>query len=46
MNRTMKNIVFDLGGVLFARRRGDCTPDFIEFFGFVRQERIPHFWEE
>ncbi|MCM1302470.1 MAG: HAD family phosphatase [Alistipes senegalensis] len=42
----MKNIVFDLGGVLFARRRGDCTPDFIEFFAFVRQERIPHFWEE
>lgn len=46
MNRTMKNIVFDLGGVLFARRRSDCTPDFIEFFGFVRQEQIPHFWEE
>lgn len=42
----MKNIVFDLGGVLFARRHGDCTPDFIEFFAFVRQERIPHFWEE
>ena len=42
----MKNIVFDLGGVLFARRRSDCTPDFIEFFAFVRQEQIPHFWEE
>lgn len=42
----MKNIVFDLGGVVFARRREDCTPDFIRFFSFVRQEQIPHFWEE
>lgn len=42
----MKNVVFDLGGVLFARRREDCTADFVEFFAFVRQEEIPHFWVE
>lgn len=42
----LKNIVFDLGGVLFARRRSDCTPDFIDFFSFVRQEEIPPFWVE
>ena len=42
----MKNIVFDLGGVVFARRRSDCTPDFVEFFAFIRQEEIPRFWVE
>ena len=42
----MKNIVFDLGGVLFARRRSECTPDFIDFFAFIRQEELPHFWVE
>lgn len=42
----MKNIVFDLGGVLFARRRSECTQDFIDFFTFVRQEQMPRFWEE
>lgn len=42
----MKNIVFDLGGVLFARRRSECTQDFIDFFAFIRQEELPHFWVE
>ena len=42
----MKNIVFDLGVVLFARRRSECTQDFIDFFTFVRQEQMPRFWEE
>ncbi len=42
----MKNIVSDLGGVLFARRRSECPQDFIDFFAFIRQEEIPHFWVE
>ncbi len=42
----MTNIVFDLGGVLFARDLKRCTPDFIDFFSFVRAERMPRFWEE
>ena len=42
----MKNIVFDLGGVLFMRDPKKCTPDFIRFFSFVRQEQLPHFWNE
>lgn len=42
----MKNIVFDLGGVVFARDTRTCTPDFIDFFSFVRAERMPEFWEE
>ncbi|WP_418983936.1 HAD family hydrolase [Alistipes sp.] len=42
----MKNIVFDLGGVLFARDKSRCTPDFVDFFSFVRSEQMPRFWEE
>ena len=43
---TMKNIVFDLGGVLFARDRKKCDPELLEFFGFLRAPQMPHFWEE
>lgn len=42
----MKNIVFDLGGVLFFRDKHKCTPEFVEFFSFVRSEQMPEFWEE
>lgn len=42
----MKNIVFDLGGVVFARNISRCTQEFIDFFSFVRSERMPRFWEE
>ena len=42
----MKNIIFDLGGVLFRRDPKKCTPDFIEFFAFVRFPKMPLFWEE
>lgn len=42
----MKNIVFDLGGVLFMRDPKKCTPAFIDFFSFVRQPELPHFWNE
>lgn len=42
----MKNIVFDLGGVLFARDRSKCTQEFLDFFDFIRSERLPRFWEE
>lgn len=40
----MKNIVFDLGGVLFARDMRSCTQDFIDFFRFVREDPMPPFW--
>lgn len=42
----MQNIVFDLGGVLFARDRSKCSQEFIDFFSFVRAEKMPAFWEE
>lgn len=42
----MKNIVFDLGGVVFARDPRKCDADLIDFFSFVRAEKMPKFWEE
>lgn len=42
----MKNIVFDLGGVLFARDKNKCPQELIDFFSFVRAEKMPEFWEE
>ena len=42
----MKNIVFDLGGVVFARDKNKCRQELIDFFSFVRAEKMPEFWEE
>ncbi len=42
----MKNIVFDLGGVVFARDPRKCSEEFKEFFSFVRFPQMPAFWEE
>ncbi len=42
----MKNIVFDLGGVVFARDPRKCTPEFLRFFEFVRYAEMPEFWTE
>lgn len=42
----MKNIVFDLGQVLFKRDPKKCTPEFIEFFRFIRSKELPRFWNE
>lgn len=42
----MKNIVFDLGGVLFARDKNKSTQEFHDFFSFVRSEQMPLFWED
>ena len=45
-SETMKNIVFDLGGVLFARDKRKCDPELLEFFGFLRAPEMPRFWGE
>ncbi len=42
----MKNLVFDLGGVVFARNKKNCPQKLLDFFSFVRAERMPEFWEE
>lgn len=43
----MKNIVFDLGGVVFQRRKTECPTELIQFFSFIRGgDKMPEFWTE
>lgn len=42
----MKNVIFDLGGVVFARDKDKCSPEFREFWSFLRQPFLPDFWVE
>ena len=44
--KRFKNIVFDLGGVLFARDPRRFEREFIEFFSYITLPKMPHFWEE
>ena len=44
--KAYKNIVFDLGGVVFWRNPKKCTQEFLDFFAFVRETPMPHFWNE
>ena len=41
---TMKNIVFDLGQVVFARDLGKCSEEFVRFFSYVTETPMPQFW--
>ena len=40
----MKNIVFDLGRVVFAQDPQKSTDEFKQFFSYVSQTPIPQFW--
>ena len=42
----LRNIVFDLGGVVFARDPKKCSEDFISFFSFILAPEMPSFWQE
>ncbi len=42
----MVNVIFDLGGVLFARSPQKMTDDFVEFFSFIADKKMPLYWEE
>lgn len=42
----VENIVFDLGGVVFARDPRKFEREFIEFFSYIMLPEMPHFWEE
>ena len=42
----MRNIVFDLGGVVFARDPRKCTKEFADFFSFASDPQMPVFWNE
>ena len=44
--KKMKNIVFDLGGVVFARDPRKFEPEFIKFFSYILLPQMPLFWEE
>lgn len=41
-----RNIVFDLGGVVFSRDRSKCSAEFQTFFSFVAKTGTPLFWDE
>ncbi len=43
---SIKNIIFDLGGVVFARDPQKCTPEFLEFFSYVMYDPMPKWWSE
>lgn len=43
--KPIKNIVFDLGGVVFARDPRKFEPEFIKFFSFIALAKMPDFWE-
>lgn len=42
----IKNIVFDLGGVVFARDPRKFEPEFVEFFSYITLPEMPRFWED
>ena len=42
----IKNVVFDLGGVLFSRDPRKFEPEFIKFFSYILLPQMPRFWEE
>lgn len=44
--KRLKNIVFDLGGVVFARDPRKFEPEFIKFFSYILLPEMPKFWED
>ncbi len=42
----IKNVVFDLGGVVFARDPRKFEPEFIRFFSYIMLPKMPEQWEE
>lgn len=44
--KSMKNIVFDLGGVVFSRDPRKFEPEFIKFFSYILLPKMPKFWED
>lgn len=43
----MKNIVFDLAGVVFARNEKTCPKELMQYFSFINSgEPMPSFWED
>lgn len=43
----MKNIVFDLAGVVFARNEKRCPKELMDYFYFINSgEKLPDFWND
>ncbi len=42
----MNTVIFELGGVVVARNKQKITAEFAEFFSFLADKNMPHFWEE
>lgn len=42
----MKNVVFDLGRVVFAQDPTKSTPEFKQFFSYVSLTPMPQFWTD
>lgn len=42
----IKNVVFDLGGVVFSRDPRKFEPEFIRFFSYILLPEMPKFWED
>ena len=40
----MKNVVFDLGRVVFAQDPKKSSDEFRQFFSYVQQSSMPQFW--
>ena len=42
----MKNVIFDLGGVVFSRNKQLCSNDLIAFWKIIHATPTPYFWLE
>lgn len=42
----MKNVIFDLGGVVFSRDKRLCSNDLLAFWKIIHATPTPHFWLE
>ncbi len=42
----IRSVIFDLGGVLFARDPSHVTGELMKFFSFIGDRKMPEFWEE
>ncbi|MBO7143785.1 MAG: HAD family phosphatase [Salinivirgaceae bacterium] len=42
----MKNVIFDLGGVVFSRDKKLCSSDLIAFWKIIHATPTPNFWLE
>lgn len=42
----LKNVVFDLFGVVICRDPRKCSKELLDFLSFISEKKTPHFWDE